>query len=162
LYVDGRNENKMLVRKGGLRFGHVVVSISPTGDAALRETRYPITELGLNNVVGRLIERAKHDIVADPDGQNTEVAFFRDAEIDGRTCTHIRVTHPVEDDVFDYHLANIYVDDKLHVPLRFESYTWPKNAGEPPRLMEEYTYMGLKLNGRLSDLEFSEDLLRMP
>lgn len=160
LYVEGRNDNKMLVRNGGARFGHVIVNISPTSDAALRESRYPITELGLDNVVSRLIDQAKHDIIADPDAKNTEVVFYRDAEIDGRVCTQIRVTHPTEDHVFDFHQANIYVDDELHVPLRVESYTWPKEAGEPALLMEEYTYMKLKLNVGLTDRDFSEDLVR--
>ncbi|MBI2477668.1 MAG: DUF1571 domain-containing protein [Planctomycetia bacterium] len=160
LYVAGRNDNKMLVRNGGLRFGHVVVNIAPTSDAVLRESRYPITELGLNNVVGRLIDQAKHDIIADPTAQNTEVVFFRDAEIDGRACTHIRVTHPTEDHVFQFHQANIYVDDKLHVPLRVESYMWPKSTGEPPLLTEEYTYTRLKLNVGLTDRDFSEELVR--
>ena len=160
LYVEGRNENKMLVRNGGLRFGHVVVSISPTSDAVLRESRYPITELGLSNVVGRLIEQAVHDIIADPDAKNTEVVFFQDAKIDGRVCTHIRVTHPTQDSIFEFHQANIYIDDDLKVPLRVESYMWPKAAGEPPLLTEEYTYTRLKLNVGLTDANFSEDLVR--
>lgn len=160
VYVAGRNDNKMLVRNGGARFPHVVVNISPTSDAALRESRYPITELGLSNVVSRLIIQAKHDIVADPEAQNTEVVFFRDAEIDERVCTHIRVTHPTEDHVFDFHQANIYVDDKLNVPLRVETYTWPKKEGEPAVLVEEYTYMRLKLNVGLTDGNFSEELVR--
>jgi hypothetical protein len=160
LYVEGRNDNKMLVRNGGLRFGHVVVNISPTSDAALRETRYPITELGLSNVVGRLIDQARHDIIVDPDAKNTEVTFYLGAEIDGRVCTHIRVTHPTEDHTFAYHQANIFVDDKLNVPLRVETYTWPKAEGEPALLVEEYTYMRLKLNVGLTDRDFTEELVR--
>lgn len=160
LYVEGRNDNKMLVRNGGLRFGHVIVNISPTSDAVLRESRYPITELGLSNVVSRLIDQAKHDIIVDPAAKNTEVVFYQNAEIDGRVCTHIRVTHPTEDHIFEFHQANVYVDDELKVPLRVESYMWPKNAGEPPLLTEEYTYTRLKLNVGLTDRDFSEDLVR--
>ncbi|MBC8356278.1 MAG: DUF1571 domain-containing protein [Planctomycetes bacterium] len=160
LYVEGRNDNRMLVRNGGLRFSHVVVNISPTSDAATRESRYPITELGLSNMVRRLIDQAQNDIVADPAAQNTDVTFFRNAEIDGRLCTHIRVTHPNEDPAFTFHQANIYVDDELHVPLRVESYTWPKGTSETPVLLEEYTYMRLKLNVGLTDRDFSEELVR--
>ncbi|MEO8497656.1 MAG: DUF1571 domain-containing protein [Planctomycetota bacterium] len=160
LYVEGRNDNKMLVRNGGARFGHVIVNIAPTSDAVLRESRYPVTELGLANVVSRLMDQARHDIIADPDAKNTKVVFYRDAEIDERVCTHIQVTHPVEDHIFDFYQANIYVDDKLNVPLRVESYTWPKKEGEPPLLMEEYTYTRLKLNVGLTDRDFSEDLVR--
>ncbi len=155
LYVDGQNDNKMMVRKGGSRFGHVIVNIGPTSDAAMRESRYPITELGLSNVVYRLVEQAKHDIVVDPEAANTEVEFFRNAEVDGRVCTHIRVTHPKKDETFEFHQANIYVDDKLNVPIRVETYTWGKDEGQPPLLLEEYTYMRLKLNSGLTDRDFS-------
>lgn len=160
LYVAGTNDNKMLVRNGGLRFANVIVNISPTSDAALRESRYPITELGLSNVVTRLIDQAKHDIIADPDAENTEVTFYRNAQVDGRACTHIRVTHPTQDDALGFHQANIYVDDELNVPLRVEAFTWPKEPGTDPQLLEEYTYMQLKLNVGLTDGNFSEELVR--
>ncbi len=160
LYVDGENDNKMLVRKGGPRFGHVVVSIELTSDAAMRESRYPITELGLGNVVSRLVEQAKHDILIDPEATNTEVTFYRNAEIDGRVCTHIQVTHPKQHEAFEFYQANIYVDDKLHVPIRVEAFTWPESEGGEPLLLEEYTYMRLKINTGLTDRDFSEDRLR--
>jgi hypothetical protein len=159
LYVDGRNENKIVVRNGGKRFRNVTVKISPDSDAALRESRYPITQLGLTNVVSRLIERAQDDMRSDPTGANTEVTFFRGAKIDDRPCTHIRVVHPREAPGIDFHLANIYVDDKLKVPLRVEGYAWPKTPGDEPRLLEEYTYTRLKLNVGLSDVDFSLDRL---
>lgn len=159
VYVQGENDNKMVVRNGGRRFRFVTVRISPDSDAAKRESRYPITELGLSNVVTRLVEQARDDIVADPAGKNTTVNFFRGAKIDNRSCTHIRVTHPEQSDAFDFHIANVYVDDELRVPIRVEGYGWPKTPDDEPLLLEEYTYMRLKLNVGLGDEDFSLDLL---
>ncbi len=160
LFVEGQNDNKMMVRRGGPRFAHVVMNIAPDSEAAQRESRYPIMDLSLAHVVERLIEQAYHDIRVDPEGLNTEVSFFRGATIDGRRCTHIKVTHPEEDYIFAYHMASIYVDDELHVPLRVETYTWPKKPDEKAILVEEYTYMRLKLNVQFPAGAFSETKLR--
>mgnify|MGYP000023482129 CR=1 FL=1 len=113
-----------------------------------------------HHAVSRLLEQAKHDIIADPEAKNTEVIFYRNAKIDGRDCTHIQVTHPDKDEAFTFHQANIYIDNELNVPLRVETYTWPKDAGDPALLLEEYTYMKLKLNIGLTDGDFSEQRLR--
>jgi len=160
LYVDGRNDNKMMVRNGGRRFDYITVNISPDSEAARRESHYPVTELGLDHVVQRLIERAQDDMLADPTGANTTVNFFRDAKVDNRLCTHIRVTHARKGEGLGYHLANIYVDDELKVPLRVEAFDWPKAEGDKPPLLEEYTYMRLRLNVGLVDKDFHEELLK--
>ena len=159
IYVEGQNENKMVVRNGGVRFKDMKVKIATDSVAARRETHYPITELGLSNVVTRLAEQVRDDIAVDPTGENTTVAFFRGAKIDDRSCTHIRVTHPQQSSDYDFHIANVYVDDELKVPIRVEGYGWPKEEGDEPLLLEEYTYTQLKLNVGLDDDDFSLDLL---
>ncbi len=58
-----------------------------------------------------------------------------------------------------FHKASLYVDDKLHVPIRLVVYDWPASDGKKPSLMEEYTYVNLKLNVGLSDADFSESKL---
>ena len=60
----------------------------------------------------------------------------------------------VQRDHFRYHLARIFVDDALQVPIRFAAYTWPENAGDPPQLEEEYTYRQLQFNVGYSDADF--------
>jgi len=159
IYVDGQHENKMVVRNGGTRFKYITLRIAPDSDAVKRETNYPITELGLSNVVTRLIEQVRDDIEADPQGTNTQVSFYRGAKIANRPCTHVRVIHPKASPAFDFHIANVYVDDKLNVPIRVEGYGWPKSEDDMPPLLEEYTYTRLKLNVGLTDEDFSLDLI---
>jgi hypothetical protein len=40
------------------------------------------------------------------------------------------------------------------VPVHYEAYDWPKQPGEPPVLLERYTYTDLKLNPGLTDADF--------
>ena len=83
-----------------------------------------------------------------------EVKFFKGAKINDRICTCIQVVHPVPRRNFLFHLARIFVDDELNLPVRYESYDWPKEAGAAPELMEEYTYLNLKLNNGFTDADF--------
>jgi hypothetical protein len=144
LFLASDRDGKMLVRNGGARFSYVTLRIAPDSDAAMRESRYPITELGLENVARRLIERAEEDFKCDPDG---------------RSCTRIRVVHPRREANLSFHIANIFVDDELNVPIRVEGYDWPAKPGDDPLLLEEYTYTKLRLNVGLNDADFSPKLL---
>lgn len=155
LYVDGWNDGKMRVRKGGGRFSYIKVSVDPMSDAAMGESRYPITEIGIASVIERLIVRIEDDMAADPEAKDTQVRFFKGAKVNGRFCTHICVEHPRALPGLDFFRANVYVDDQLHVPIRIEGYDWPETTDEPPPLLEEYTFTKLRLNVGLSDAEFS-------
>jgi hypothetical protein len=160
LYVAGRNDGKLVVRNGGRRFNYITVRITPDSSTVRRESRYPVTELSLEKVAGRLIEKAEDDVRFDPEGRNTVVTFFRDAKVDGRVCTRIRVVHPVQDDNLSFHTANVFVDDELNVPIRVEGYGWPKKKDEAPPLLEEYTFTKLSLNVGLTDADFDVSQLQ--
>jgi hypothetical protein len=43
------------------------------------------------------------------------------------------------------------------VPIRYAAWTWPEKAGEEPPLLEEYTYVDMKLNVGLTDKDFDPD-----
>jgi hypothetical protein len=149
----------MRVRKGGGRFSYVKVNVDPLSDAALRESRYPITEAGIATVLARLVERIEDDMAADPLARNTQVQFFENAKVGGRRCSAIHVRHAQSEPGLVFHLAKVYVDDELHVPIRIEGYDWPEADEKPPVLLEEYTFMHLRLNGGLSEADFNAALL---
>ena len=51
-------------------------------------------------------------------------------------------------------LAKVFVDDELHLPIRVEIYELPLDHSKQPQLVEEYTYLELKLNNGYSDADF--------
>lgn len=159
LYVEGQNEGKMLVRNGGRRFSYVTLRIRPDSETAMAESRYPITELSLDTVARRMIEKAEADMRADPAGENTNVTFYVNARVNDRPCTHIRVVHPQRDENLNFHVADVYVDDELHVPIRVEGYDWPADPDAEPVLLEEYTFTHLQLNLGLTDADFDPSLV---
>lgn len=151
IYVHNQNGNMILAHGSGLKrtmFG--TVSLKPTGPVAMKGQRYPITEVGVLNLIRRLVEVGEKDLQYG----ECEVKFFEGAKINDRSCTCIHVLHPVPRRNFLFHVARIFVDDELNLPVRYESYDWPKQPGGEPELIEEYTYLNLKLNNGFTDLDF--------
>lgn len=150
MWVEGQNNGKMWAHGTGLKSVFGTVSLNPTSAIAMDGQRYPITEIGILNLVTRLLE------IAEKDSQygECEVKFIPGAKINDRTCTCIQVVHPVPRRNFLFHIARIFIDDELNVPIRYEAYDWPSRPGESPMLIEQYTYLNLKLNNGFTDADF--------
>jgi hypothetical protein len=153
LWVEGKNNGKLIGHQGG-RLGGLTPSIwlDPVGPIAMRGNRYPITEMGVENLVMKLIEKGERDR---KQGE-CEVKFYEDAKINKRPCLLIEVKHPVQRDYFDFHIAQIYLDKELNVPVRYAAYTWPEAEGGEPLLLEEYTYVNVKVNVGFTDADFND------
>lgn len=160
IFVEGQNEGKMLVRNGGRRFDYVIARIDPNGPNAREETLVPITDIGFTRMLGKMIDVLERHQKADPTGQNTKTRRINGAKINNRSCTLIRVTHPKKMDGLEFHVANVYVDDQLHVPVRVDYSDWQQFAGGPVPLIAEYTYTDLKLNVKLPNSAFNRSRLR--
>jgi hypothetical protein len=151
LYVEGANNGKMWAHGTGMQlklFG--TVALDPNGNVAMKDQRYPLTEIGVLNLTRRLIDVASEDIKYG----ECEVKYFKGAKINDRVCTCIQVVHPVPRKNFLFNVARIFVDDGLNMPVRYEAYDWPKTEGAQPELIEAYTYVNMKFNVGLTDGDF--------
>ncbi|MEN6457438.1 MAG: DUF1571 domain-containing protein [Thermoguttaceae bacterium] len=151
IFIDGQNNGNMWAHGAGIKntmFG--TLSLKPDGPIAMKNQRYPLTELGILNLTRRLAEVAEKDIKYG----ECEVKFYPGAKINGRVCTCIEVIHPVPRRNFLFHMAQIFVDKELNLPIRYASYDWPREKGGKPELLEEYTYLNLKLNNGFTDADF--------
>jgi hypothetical protein len=148
IYIAGQNNGNLLAHKPHMA---VTVAVNPEGMIAMTGRNYPLTEIGLVNLVRRLVEVGRQDM----NYGDCEVTYFTGAKVNKRACTVIQVRHQTPRDVFRFHIARVFVDDELTVPIRYESYDWPREPGGPPELLEEYTYMDLKINNGFTDVDFS-------
>jgi hypothetical protein len=153
LYVEGAHGGRMFVKRGGQRMSQLSAFVNPTSASAMRENRYPITEIGFRNLATRLLENIENDF----DYQECEVKFFENAKVGDRVCTRIEVVHPRPRDHFTYHKAMVFVDDERHLPIGFASFDWPNEPGGPPVLLEEYIFTDVKLNVGLGDDDFDRE-----
>lgn len=152
LWVEGRNNGRMTVRRGGTRFQYLTLDLDPHGDAAMQYSRYPVTESGMLDMVRKLVEVGH----ADMQYGECDVNTFKGVKLDGRPCRCIEVTHPRRRSVFRFHIARIYIDDEYPLPLRYEAYDWPAGTKKPP-LVEQYTFQNVSLNVGFTDAEFERN-----
>ena len=154
IYVDGQNDNKLIAHGVGIQRRAGTLRLDPNGFLAMQNQRYPITEMGILNLVDKLLEVG----YADSKFGECEVAYYEGVKVgtgpSARECTEIRVTHPVPRQNFRFHIARIFVDKELNIPIRYESYDWPRREGETPMLIEAYTYTNLQMNVGLTDADF--------
>ena len=50
--------------------------------------------------------------------------------------------------------VRVFVDAELHIPIRYEAHDWPATAGGEMVLLEEYTYLDVKINRGFTDIDF--------
>jgi hypothetical protein len=150
IYVEGANKGCMWAHGVGIQAALGTLSLKPTSPIAMRGQHYPITEMGVKNMIQRLLEVGSQDIRYG----ECEVKFLKGAKINDRICTCIEVVHPVPRRNFRFHLARIYIDEALNLPIRYESHNWPAQPGGAPELIEEYTFLNLKINNGFTDGDF--------
>ncbi len=156
LYVEGQNEGKMIAHEGGSAGKYLpTVWLRPTGLLAMRNQKYPLTDVGIENLVAKLIERGEADKAKGRTG--CEVTFTQNAKINKRPCTILQIKHNEPSPDLDFHLAQIFIDDELQVPVRYAAYGFPEKEGERLPVLEEYTYMSLKMNVGLGDKDFDHE-----
>ncbi len=153
VYVRGKNDGNLIGRPVGLKGVLGTLSLKPDGVIAMQGQRYPITEIGILNLTNRLIEAAE----SGKKFGDCEVRFFKGAKINKRSCTRIEVVHSTRRPQFDVHRAQVFFDDELNIPVRYEAYDWPDSPGGKPKLIEEYTYLDVKLNNDFGDADFELD-----
>ena len=151
LYVENQNEGNLIAHEGGFKGRFLpTVSLSPTGALAMRGQRYPMTEIGVENLLVKLIERGEQarrlpDVKADMRGG---------VKINNRPCTLLTVTQPTKRPELLFYQAKVYMDDELNVPIRYVAYDWPAPGQTELAVIEEYNYLNLQVNVGLTDADF--------
>jgi len=154
IFVQGRNNNKILAHDVGL--GRIVAGtmhLDPKGDMAMEENRHPVTEAGLGAMIDTVKRRWDHDLRP---GESI-VTIHPQVKVGDRPCLMVETLHPRSSPGLLFYKVKFYVDKELGLPIRFEAYDWPKHPGDEPLLMEEYTYMNLRLNVGLKDKDFDHN-----
>lgn len=152
IWVEGQNNNKLRAHEGGI-IPLPAVWLDPDGALAMRNNLHPIYDIGIENLVIKLIE--KGTAVRKLGADNCEVWTTSGAKINNRGCTVINVRHPQQKPGYEFNLAQIFIDDEHQVPIRYAAFHWPADPNEKTGpVLEEYTYINLKLNVGLKDVDF--------
>ena len=151
IYVQGKNQGRIVAHDVGLgKFLAGTLHLDPRGSRAMEENRHPVTEAGIGSLIDSV---AKHWAVELSPGESL-ITFHRDTRVGGHACTMIESVHPQRGPHFLFHRVKLYIDQEHGLPIRFEAYDWPKNPGGAPELIEEYTYLNMRINVGLRDHDF--------
>ncbi len=152
IYVEDQNDGKMVAHEGGFKGKFLpTVTVPPDGRLAMRGQRYPLTEIGVENLIEKLIERGT-TASKFPD---VSCEFRKGARLKDRDCTVIQVTLPTRRPEAEFHKAQVFIDDELNLPIRYIAYDWPSGSGESGEVLEEYNYLNLNVNVGLTDSDFN-------
>lgn len=153
IWVENQNDGKLIVHETGLR-NVINVKLDPTGRLAMKDQRYPITEIGMEKLAEKLIETAtRHRQFGECD-----VKFYKEAKIGDHPCWMFEVIHPVKRDHFDFYRAQVFFSHELKMPVRYVSWSWPVEPGDEDGVLEEeYTYLNVEVNVGLTDHDFDVD-----
>ncbi|WP_414707336.1 DUF1571 domain-containing protein [Rhodopirellula sp. UBA1907] len=151
IWIEDQNDGQLLVREAGFIGSMMTAKLDPTNFLAMRGQRYPITELGLTNLVRKLIERGSRDI----DNPDVRVTRTEGHDFDGKSLTLLQIQRSKPtDQPDDFSLAEVVIDEEQKLIVSFRSFGWPASEGETPPLIESYEYHDLVINPALTDLDF--------
>ncbi len=153
VFVESQNQGRVLAHEGGMKRMLGTHALEPNGWMAMQGQRYPITDIGIENLVTKLIERGERD----KRFGECSVRFLEGAKVSERDCTVIEVTHPEKVGPYDFHIAHVFLDNEYRIPVRYAAYTWPTVAGGEPEVLEEYTYQDISFNVGLTDADFDQN-----
>lgn len=153
IYVAGRNNGNLIAHTTG--FGSKAigrVSLAPDGFIATRGNRYTIKDVGLVNLVRKLLELGDRKELF----RESKVTIEK-VEFNERPCTQVEISSPKPVGDFRLAIARIVLDAEWDVPVHFESHEWPTDGGEKSLLSETYSYFDLKFDVGLDDHDFDPD-----
>ncbi len=151
IWVENANDGNLVVHQGGFA-SFLTTRLDPEGMLAMRGQRYSIKQIGIENLLRQIIQTGQ----SDRRFGECEVAIRDDVKFGPSNCTVLEITHPVKREHFRFHLARVYFDKELNVPIRYQAWTWPETPGGAPVLDEEYNYFKIQVNVGLSDSDFDE------
>lgn len=156
LYIEGENDGEMVVRPGGWK-GRVLgtLTVDPNGAMARRESRHPVTQIGLRRLVEKVLgyRYSEAGLTSGYDCRHEQ------AELGDRPCHRFTIVYESPEVRREYRKSVIYVDREWLVVTKVENYGWPADDIPADRLdqetlLESYGYTNINLDTQLAATDF--------
>ncbi|MFO1045717.1 MAG: DUF1571 domain-containing protein [Planctomycetaceae bacterium] len=151
IYVEGRNKNNLWVHEAGIKSIVGTLSLPPTGPDAMSDNRYPVTMIGLETMLDKVIKQWEAE------GKLGEVKTqkYPSAKLpSGEECIAYESLHPTPRAQFKFHITRLWIEKKTGMAVRVEQLGFPQPGDKAPPVIEEYTYSKIKTNVSLTDQDF--------
>lgn len=159
IWKEGFNDGLMVVHEAGL-LNITKIELSPTSRLAMLGNRYPVSDIGIERLLTKLLAKGNRDRQLG----DCQVNLIDSVDVAGRNCKRIEVCHPEREVTIgdktiehEFYKAIIDIDHQHGVPIRYASYMWPENSDGQLVLDEEFFYENLEINLELNDQDFDPD-----
>lgn len=150
IYVQGQNDNNLVIHEAGVLSLAGTLQRSPEHADVKAENRHPITELGLRKLAEALIRQW----TMESRYSETDVKYFRDARLGSMTCNVIESSHPTPRRQFPFQKTRVWIDQKTNLVVRLQQYAFPADPDAPAALVEDYSYLAVRISNKLADIDF--------
>jgi outer membrane lipoprotein-sorting protein len=144
LFVEGWNENRARVHKGGF-FRFITRNLEPKSPRLMVGNLHPLTDTGLGHLVLTVVENVRKA------GHAGELRFHEHGEetVCGRKTRRIELEFP-KDKAKGYNAYRMVINQDVEskILVRIALYDWDDH------LFENYNYEELNLNAGLTDTDF--------
>ncbi|TWU14342.1 hypothetical protein CA54_31870 [Symmachiella macrocystis] len=147
LYVQGQNDDKLLVKldEGLLSFAGTL-AIQPDEEKAMKDSRYPITKIGLLQLVERILKENKGLEL------KKTTCKVQNEFLDDMACVCYTIEFSGPDVHPEYSKTVLHICEESKLPVCIASYGWDDR--QPGGLVERYEYRDVKANQNLTDKDF--------
>lgn len=147
LFVDGKYNNKMIIRKGGgllKMFG--TMEMDPDGFWLKKFTKHSIWDVGFKGI----IERSRKQFLTAMENNHIAAAQCTIAEINGRPAHKVVMVLAPEGKDNGYYCRSgiLYFDAETHLPIKSTFWLWEDDVAEV------LTFTEVKLNVGLTEADF--------
>jgi hypothetical protein len=160
LYVDGEQDNKMLVHPGGWKSRLVPpIKLEPDSSLAMSESRHPVTMLGLLKLSDEIILRRKNEL---EHKCPIRCQFNENETANDRPCYCFVSVYLDRKTSEEYRKSIQYIDRECLLPICVKNFAWPDGkqtfandaALDEATLIEHYAYSELQFNQQLANDDF--------
>ncbi len=151
LFCEGKYDGKLLAHKSrGFASLRPIWRLQPESRLALKNSRYPITQLGML----RLAERLKKIVCEVPRDAKVDVEITP-SEYQGRPSIrqYVRFGSPAAQPV--YSESELYIDEQTMALVSITNHGWI-NDGTDSELIEHYRFEQIDWDAQLTDNDFDE------
>ena len=151
IFVEGRNKGNLSVHEVGIRSIVGTLSLLPTGPDAMADNRHPVTMIGMQNLLDKIITQWE----AEGKLGDVKTQKYPEAKLpSGEECVAYESLHPTQRNQFKFHITRLWIEKKTGLAIRLEQLGFPPAADKAPPIVEEYTYSKIKTNVPLGDRDF--------
>jgi hypothetical protein len=154
LYVKGQNNGNLLVREAGIKSIVGMLSLPPTGPDAMAESRYPVTQIGLKQMLETIISQWEAE---GKFGGVTTQKRPDSKTLTGEVCTVYEAIHAKQFKEFKFHTTRLWIDDATGMAIGVQQLGFPGKKDSEPPIVEEYFYGKIESNLKMTNKDFDKN-----